>query len=112
MHEHVDEMPIGTRVTGESMKAALRNILSETACLDVPVASLSDTDNLYAVGLSSLGTIRVMLAIEDALDIEIPAELITFDLFQSLESLAHMLAPLMQEGGAACGPLATAQRLE
>jgi len=79
------------------MKAALRNILSETACLEVPVASLSDTDDLYTVGLSSLGTIRVMLAVEEALGIEIPDELITFDLFQSIESLANTLASLGQD---------------
>jgi len=90
--------PLGrARITEESMKAALRNILSETACLEVPVASLSDTDDLYAVGLSSLGTIRVMLAVEEALGIEIPDELITFDLFQSIESLANTLASLGQD---------------
>ena len=92
------------------MKAALRSIISESACLDVPVATLSDTDNLYDAGLSSLGTIRVMLAIEETLDIEIPAELITFDLFQSIESLAGMLASLTQEGRTECAPFATAQR--
>ncbi|QBR04158.1 acyl carrier protein [Paraburkholderia pallida] len=94
------------------MKADLRSIISETACLDVPVASLSDTDNLYAVGLSSLGTIRVMLAIEEALGIEIPAELITFDLFQSIESLARLLASLKQDGRTECAPFAAMQRRE
>ncbi|HKT95369.1 MAG TPA: acyl carrier protein [Paraburkholderia sp.] len=94
------------------MKAALRSIISETACLDVPVATLSDTDSLYDAGLSSLGTIRVMLAIEEALDIEIPAELITFDLFQSIESLASMLVSLRQEGPTECATLAAIQRQE
>ncbi|WP_213304976.1 acyl carrier protein [Paraburkholderia sacchari] len=92
------------------MKAALRSIISETACLDVPVESLSDTDNLYAAGLSSLGTIRVMLAIEEALGIEIPAGLITFDLFQSIESLASMLASLIQAERTECVPFTATQR--
>lgn len=79
------------------MKADLRRVLSETACLDVPVETLSDTDNLYAAGLSSLGTVRVMLALEDAWGIEIPGELITFDLFRSIDSLASALAPLVRD---------------
>lgn len=92
------------------MKAELRSIIAETACLDVPVATLSDTDSLYDAGLSSLGTLRVMLAIEEALNLEIPAERITFDTFQSIESLASMLAPLIQEGPTASAPFATTQR--
>jgi len=77
------------------MKTELRRVLSESACLDVPVDSLSDTDDLYAAGLSSIGTVRVMLAVEDALGIEVPGELITFELFQCIDSLAHALAPLV-----------------
>ena len=77
------------------MKVVLRRILSENACLDVPVETLSDTDSLYAAGLSSLGTVRVILAVEEALGIEIPGELITFDLFRCIDSLARALAPLV-----------------
>ena len=83
------------------MKVELRRVLSETACLDVPVETLSDTDDLYAAGLSSLSTVRVMLAVEDAFGIEIPGELITFELFQSIDSLASGLAPLVHEESAA-----------
>jgi acyl carrier protein len=92
------------------MKVTLRRILSEAACLDVPVEILSDTDNLYAAGLSSLGTFRVMLAVEDALGIEIPGELITFDLFRCIDSLAGALGPLVRDEWVAHRPCATARR--
>ncbi len=92
------------------MKAELRRILSDTACLDVPVETLSDTDNLYAAGLSSLGTVRVMLAVEDALGIEVPGELITFELFQCVDSLARGLAPLVREEPVDRQQCATARR--
>jgi len=36
------------------------------------------------------------------LGIEIPSELITFELFQSIDSLARALAPLVSEKSAAC----------
>ena len=84
------------------MKEELRRILSETACLDVPVETLSDTDDLYAAGLSSLGTVRVMLAIVDAFGIDMPGELITFELFRSIDSLAGVLAPLVSKNSVAC----------
>jgi acyl carrier protein len=92
------------------MKADLRRVLSETACLDVPVETLSDTDNLYAAGLSSLGTVRVMLAVEEALGIEIPGELITFELFQCIESIASALAPLVREESVARRQCVAARR--
>jgi acyl carrier protein len=95
---------------GEQMKVELRRILSKTACLDVPVESLNDTDSLYAAGLSSFGTVRVMLAIEDALGIEIPGDSITFDLFQSIDSLASGLAPLIAGEPAAREHCAAVQR--
>jgi acyl carrier protein len=79
------------------MKVALRRIISETGCLDVPVESLSDTDDLFAAGLSSIGTVRVMLAIEESLRIEIPEALMTFALFRCIDSLATALAPLVQD---------------
>jgi len=84
------------------MKAELRRVISETACLDVPIETLSDTDDLYAAGLSSLGTVRVMLAVEDALGIDMPGELITFELFRSIDSLACALAPLVPAKSVAC----------
>jgi acyl carrier protein len=92
------------------MKADLRRVLSETACLDVPVETLSDTDNLYAAGLSSLGTVRVMLAVEEALGIEIPGDLITFELFQCIESIASALAPLVREESVARRQCVAARR--
>ncbi|MFL9907845.1 acyl carrier protein [Paraburkholderia sp. RL17-337-BIB-A] len=76
------------------MKAELRRILSETGCLDVPVETLSDSDDLYAAGLSSLGSVRVMMAIEEAFDIETPGDLITYDLFRSIDSLVNTIGLL------------------
>jgi acyl carrier protein len=79
------------------MKHHVRGILRETACLDVPVDTLGDSDDLYAAGLSSLGSVRVMMAIEEHFVIEIPGELITHDLFQSIDSLASTIAQIVPE---------------
>ncbi|MGF6772175.1 acyl carrier protein [Paraburkholderia sp. GAS199] len=79
------------------MKDHVRRILQETACLDVPVDTLNDSDDLYAAGLSSLGTVRVMMAIEEYFDIEIPGELITHEMFQSIDALAAVIGQVAPE---------------
>lgn len=79
------------------MKNHMRGLLQEIACLDVPVDVLGDRDDLYAAGLSSLGSVRLMMAIEETFAIEIPAALITHDLFQSIDSLARVIAHLVPE---------------
>jgi acyl carrier protein len=70
------------------VKFILRRILSESACLDVPIDQLSDSDNLYAAGLQSLTTLRLMIAIEDEFGIQIPDQKLTRQLFSSIDSLA------------------------
>ncbi|MGO4331822.1 acyl carrier protein [Cupriavidus sp. 2TAF22] len=70
------------------MKAIIRQILSDVARLDVPVEALDDQADLYAAGLSSLATVHVMLAIENAFNIEIPDAMLSRQLFRSVNSLA------------------------
>ncbi|RDK10863.1 acyl carrier protein [Cupriavidus lacunae] len=83
------------------MKATIRNILGEVARLDVPVANLADGDDLYAAGLSSLATVHVMLALENAFDIEIPDQMLTRQLFRSVDSLAAAVEQIRQQPEAA-----------
>jgi acyl carrier protein len=71
------------------VKFILRRILSESACLDVPIDQLSDSDDLYAAGLQSLTTLRLMIAIEDEFGIQIPDQKLTRQLFSSIDSLAE-----------------------
>ncbi len=83
------------------MKATIRKILDEVARLEVPLATLGDDDNLYAAGLSSLATVHVMLALENAFDIEIPDQMLTRQLFRSVDSLAAAVEVIRQQQEAA-----------
>nr|WP_315597743.1 acyl carrier protein [uncultured Cupriavidus sp.] len=83
------------------MKATIRNILGEVARLDVPLASLADNADLYAAGLSSLATVHVMLALENAFDIEIPDQMLTRQLFRSVDSLAAAVETIRAQQEAA-----------
>ncbi len=76
------------------MKTELRRILAESAKLDVSIDTLSDSDDLYAAGLSSLAIVHVMLAIEDEFGVEIPDHMLTRHLFSSVDSLAAAVEEL------------------
>lgn len=83
------------------MKATIRQILADVARLDVSVDVLDDQADLYEAGLSSLATVHVMLAIENALSIEIPDAMLTRQLFRSVNSLAAAAEQLRQQQEAA-----------
>ncbi|ESJ26536.1 acyl carrier protein [Cupriavidus gilardii] len=83
------------------MKATLRTILAEVGRLEVPADTLDDQADLYEAGLSSLATVHVMLAIENAFDIEIPDRMLTRQLFRSIQSLADAIVYLRQQQEAA-----------
>jgi acyl carrier protein len=73
---------------------SIRTILQDRASLGVPVESLSNSDDLYAYGLSSLATVEVMLAIEDAFDCELPERLLTRSTFESIDAIADAVASI------------------
>lgn len=71
----------------KDIRVLIRRVLSEVAALDVPVEALSDHTDLYAAGLASIASVGVMLALEDAVQIEIPDHLLNRQLFQNIDSL-------------------------
>ncbi|MBL8587683.1 MAG: acyl carrier protein [Methylobacteriaceae bacterium] len=79
------------------MNETLRRILAQHGKLAVDAASLGETDDLYAAGLTSFATVQLMLAIEDAFDIEIPDRLLNRRTFASLAALESCVAGLVGE---------------
>lgn len=76
------------------MEDRIREILSKVARLQLSVSDLGPDDDLYAVGLSSLASVNVMLAIEEEFDVEFPDELLTRRSFQSISSLTSVVMGL------------------
>ncbi|WP_419730623.1 acyl carrier protein [Lichenicola sp.] len=73
------------------MEDRIRKILTDCGRLSVPTQGLGAQDNLYEVGLSSLATVNVMLAVEEAFDVEFPDNLLTRRSFESISSLASVV---------------------
>ena len=87
-----------------SMKARLRKILLERGDLDISPDSLADDADLYDAGLSSLATVNLLMAVEAEFDIEIPDELLTRGLFQSIDTLALTICRLQAGPGPSSSP--------
>lgn len=79
------------------MLAQVRQVVAETELLAQPVESLSDTDDLFEAGLTSYGSVRVMLALEDHFDVEFPEALLTRKTFATFGAMAAAVGSLVGE---------------
>lgn len=75
-----------------SVQARVRSVLKNAGCLQVDVDQLADDADLYAAGLNSHATVNLMLALEDAFDIELPDRLLRRRTFSSVGAIAEALA--------------------
>jgi acyl carrier protein len=69
------------------MDELIRSILDDYGRLACEVSDLADDDDLYQFGLTSHGTVNVMLALEEAFDIEIPDTMLRKSTFQSVAQI-------------------------
>ena len=76
------------------MEDRLRDIIAKFGPLPIAVDPLASNDDLYEAGLSSLASVNLMLAVEDAFDIEFPDHLLTRRTFQSISSLSNVVSGL------------------
>ncbi|PXX25845.1 acyl carrier protein [Burkholderia pyrrocinia] len=84
------------------MKNTLRHIISDMKCLDVPIEVLADHSDLYAVGLTSLASVQLMMEIEREFRIRIPDSMLKYELFSSIDSLAAAITRLQHSNVAGC----------
>lgn len=78
----------------DSSYLILRPILKQHAKLRVSNDQLSDDTNLFEAGLDSLAMVNVMLAIEDAFQVELPDAMLSRETFSSIASLRRAVERL------------------
>jgi acyl carrier protein len=76
------------------VNTTIRSVLETQGRLPVPALSLKDDDDLYENGLSSHASVNVMLALEDAFDIEFPDSLLRKGTFESVATIRGALETL------------------
>jgi acyl carrier protein len=64
-----------------------RRVLRDHARLPVDVDSLDDQADLFRAGMSSHASVNVMLALEDAFDIEFPDSMLKRSVFESVAGI-------------------------
>ncbi|GAC1318295.1 MAG: acyl carrier protein [Thermoleophilaceae bacterium] len=75
----------------------IREILKQQGRLAIDVDSLSGDADLYQAGLSSHASVNVMLALEDAFDVEFPDRMLKRSVFESIDAIASALDELQVE---------------
>jgi acyl carrier protein len=64
------------------------------AKLQVDVTTLSAGDDLYRSGLTSHGSVNIMLALEDKFNIEFPAHMLRKSTFESIRAIEEAITEL------------------
>jgi len=83
-----------TMSTTEELTQRIREVLTELGRLPVDVAQLSDDDDLFQAGMTSHASVNVMLALEDAFEVEFPEAMLRKTTFSSIGALRRALGAL------------------
>jgi acyl carrier protein len=75
----------------------VRKIIGENGRLSVDADALEPQSDLYEAGMTSHASVNVMLALEDAFDIEFPDRMLKRDVFESIASITSALEELREE---------------
>lgn len=69
------------------MDETIRQVLAEHGRLAVDAESIDDTTDLFGAGMTSHASVNVMLALEDAFDIEFAEEMLKKSTFESIAAI-------------------------
>jgi acyl carrier protein len=75
----------------------IREVVADHGRLAVDIATLADEDDLYRAGLTSHTSVNLMLALEDAFDIEFPERLLRRQTFESVSAIQEAIQQVVAE---------------
>src|SRR5215468_748482 len=78
----------------------IRRVLREHARLPVDIDTLDDQADLFRAGMSSHASVNVMLALEDAFDIEFPDSMLKRSVFESVAGIDAGVRKIADEAAA------------
>jgi acyl carrier protein len=83
-----------------SLNTNIRAVLSDHARLPVDIDSLPDSADLFQAGMSSHASVNVMLALEEAFDLEFPDQMLRRSVFESVSAIAAAIGELQAQAAA------------
>jgi acyl carrier protein len=78
------------------MQDQIRDVLTAHGRMAVDPREVDDEADLYELGLTSHASVDVMLALEDAFDIEFPDEVLKKSTFESVRNIAQVIESLVK----------------
>jgi acyl carrier protein len=79
------------------LTSEIRRVLRDHARLPIDVDALDDDADLFRSGMTSHASVNVMLALEDAFDIEFPDSLLSRSVFESIARMAAAIGELQAQ---------------
>ena len=76
------------------MEETIREVLTEHGHLVVDVETIDDQADLFAAGMTSHASVNVMLALEDAFDIEFAESMLRKSTFESIAAIRAGVAQM------------------
>lgn len=77
-----------------AMTQRIKQVLGEHGRLSVDAGSLDDHADLYQAGMTSHASVNVMLALEDAFDVEFEDAMLKRSVFQTVAAIGAALGEL------------------
>jgi acyl carrier protein len=75
----------------------IRQVLRDHARMSVEVGSIGPDDDLFQAGMSSHASVNVMLALEDAFDVEFPDAMLKRSMFESIRAISLAVSQLREQ---------------
>lgn len=76
------------------MDEQIRTIIRQHGALAVNTKPLNENDNLYLMGMTSMASVAVMLALEGHFDIEFPDHMLKRQVFESIAAIRTAIMEL------------------
>jgi acyl carrier protein len=81
----------------DALTTEIRRVLSDHARLPVDVNTVPDDADLFQAGMSSHASVNVMLALEDAFDLEFPDSMLKRSVFESVSAISSAIGELQAQ---------------
>lgn len=86
---------MGHLLKGSVMAVQIRELLGNHKIIPVAVEKVADEDDLYDLGMTSFASVQLMLALEEAFDIEFPERMLNRKTFQSIAAIDRSVSELV-----------------
>lgn len=92
----MEAIRVSSYSTGQHIKDRLRSIVKDHAGLSLPVEKIEDSTDLYRAGMSSQGSVVLMIAVEAQFGVEFPDAMLSRDVFANIETIANAIERVQQ----------------